>query len=265
MDKNFLDYKSDWTELAYLKFMENEQEYHKVFSQDRIIYKSKNPHTLSRFNLLWIPYKEDGNKIIVWALYVIKSFFIVELHKFYKDHKILKKYSEMFDELYINNKKWWLYSYQLEFYIWYFLLGMDVNIYVLSDSIHILNDWELDWLGNLFGHIETHITINFSELVEKTFSKKFKPKYTRILTTPEEMQILCEIEEKNPSYKKKQITINFNSDESLKDLNLSARAPIDMFHEIDKELDFGKITKVKHNSKATHLELKKKISLKKDE
>jgi hypothetical protein len=107
--------------------------------------------------------------------------------------------------------------------------------------------------------------VSFSGLVEKTFSKKFKSKYTRILTTPEEMQILCEIEEKNPNYKKKQITINFNPDESLKDLDLSARAPIDMFHEIDKELDFGKITKVKHNSKTAHLELKKKISLKRDE
>lgn len=265
METNFLDQKSDWVKLTYLKFMEFEQEYHKVFSQDRIIYKSENPHSINRFNLLWIPYKEEGDEIVVWALYVIKSFLIVELYKFYKDQKILKRYSTMFDEKYISNKKWWLYSYLLEFYIWYVILWMEVNIYVLPDSIHILNDWELDWMNNTFGHIETHIVINFNELIEKVFKKKFKSKYKRIVVTDAEMQILCEIEEKNPNYKKKQMTINFNPDETLKDLELNIHAPISMYHEIDKDLDFWDISKVKHWWIVSHVKASKKIRLKKDE
>ena len=265
MDASRLDYKCDSVELAYLNFMEFENEYHKAFSKDKIISKSKDSNAIKWFNFIWIPYKEDGDKILVSALYVLKSFFIVELHRLIKDAKILKKYSEMFDSLYINNKKWPLYSYQLEFYISFVLKWMDVNFYVLPDSMHLLNDWEVFRVTGIFGDMGTHITVSFSELVRKTFNKDFKSKYTKTLTTNEELKILCEISEKHPHYKKKQIKINFNPDETLKDLDLDARAPVNMYHEIDKRLDFGKITKVKHKSKATHLELKKKISLKKDE
>lgn len=244
--------------------MEFEQEYHKKFSQDRIIYKSWNMYSVQRFNLLQIPYKEDDEKITVSALRVIQSFLIVELNKFYTDQKTLKKYSDMFYDKYINNKKWWLYSYLLEFYIWYVILWMEVNIYVLPDSIYILNDWELDWMNNTFGHIETHIVINFNELVEKVFNKKFESKYKRIVVTDEEMQVLCEIEEKSPKYKKKNIIINFNPDETLKDLELNIHAPINMYHEIDKDLDFWDISKVKHWWIVSHVKASKKIKLKKD-
>lgn len=265
MDASRLDYKCDSVELAYLKFMEFEKEYHKAFSKDKILIKSANPYAIKRFNFLWIPYKESDDKIFVSALYVLKSLFIVELNKLIKDTKTLKKYSEIFDSLYINNKKWPLYSYQLEFYISFILKWMDVNFYVLPDSIHLLNDWEVFWVTGIFGDMGTHITVSLSELVKKTFNTDFKSKYTKTLTTNEELKILYEISEKHPHYKKKQIKINFNPDETLKDLDLDARAPVNMYHKIDKRLDFGKITKVKHNSKATHLELKKKISLKKDE
>lgn len=262
MEKKHLDYKSDWVELAYLKFMDYEKEYHKILSKDRRISKMHNPNAKKWFDFLWIPYKEEEDNIKVSALYVIKSFFITELHKFFKDPKILMKYSQMFDNLYIKNKKWWLYSYQLEFYIWYFAQGVDANIYVLPDSIHILNDWEVEWITSLFGKIWTHIVVSFSELVSKIYNKEFKSKYKKILTSDEEIKILCEIQDKNPNYKKKKITINFNPDETLKNLELEAKAPIDMFHEIDDAMVFGWTTKLKHNGIATHVELKKKISLK---
>ncbi|MEI6426309.1 MAG: hypothetical protein WCO66_03050 [Candidatus Absconditabacteria bacterium] len=244
--------------------MDYEEKYHKIVSSDKIIPKGDSPRLLKWFDFLGIPYKEEGDKIKVSALYVLKSFFILELYKLYKDPKIIKKYSEMFDGLYIKNKKGGLYSYQLEFYIGYVLQGMDVNIYVLPDSMHILNDGEVEWLNVLFGHIETHIVVSFSELVQKVYNKKFVSKYTKTLTTDEEVKILCEIEEKNPNYKKKQITINFNPDETLRDLDLDAHAPVDKYHEIDEGMDFGAMTKIKHNGIATHIELKKKVSLKKD-
>ena len=252
----------DGIESAYLSFYPKQIDFNSLLVREMKINKG----VKSLVGILSIPHREEEGNLIINSLQLIKLFFIFEVSKFTQDKEKLILYADIFDKKYISNNKKSMYAYLLEFYVTYMWSGKNVNIYVKKDDLHIMSDLELDGLSILFWEwIGTHIAISFADIVEKIYSKRVEPKYIRMFLNKAEQGMLFELMDKSPIYTKKRIIIDFDANEIAKSMDIKGTALLENWKDLDNEVWFWEITKVKHAGKPVHIKVSKKISLKKND